>query len=86
MILSDAGLIAEIIASVATLMTLVYLGLQIRTSNVLTRSESARELAAAQQPVWLSIVENEKVSELFALGLSIRKICYLSSTYCLDFP
>lgn len=68
--LDHATNIAEMTAAVATVVTLVYLAVQIRTSNVITKSESAREFSSTQQPVWLSIVEDEKLSELFALGLA----------------
>jgi hypothetical protein len=68
--LDHATNIAEMTAAVATVVTLIYLAVQIRTSNVITKSESAREFSSTQQPVWLSIVEDEKLSELFALGLA----------------
>jgi hypothetical protein len=70
MVLSEMGTLAEILASAATLVTLIYLALQIRTANKAMRSQSKEAMGSAQQPVWLAILENEKLSELYASGLA----------------
>ena len=42
MTLEDLGSIGELVAAIATVLTLIYLAIQIRTSNRLARAEASR--------------------------------------------
>jgi hypothetical protein len=61
--------IAEIVASVATVATLIYLAFEIRTSNKLQRAESRRSVLNHVAPLSIAIGQSKVTSDLFYRGM-----------------
>lgn len=72
MTLQDWGSIGELIAAVATVVTLVYLAVQIRRSNILATAESNRFAEQIANPTLLAIVQDPEVARIFREGLGDR--------------
>ncbi len=70
MSIQDLGSIGELVAAIATVVTLVYLAIQIRANTRALRSESRRHEQQASNPFLMAIVENEDVARLFVAALS----------------
>ena len=58
MTIQDWGSIGELIAAVATVLTLIYLALQIRANTAAVKAESRRREVDTAAPYATSIVEN----------------------------
>jgi hypothetical protein len=63
------GAVAEITASLAVIISLIYLGLQIRNQNVEARLASGNELASQLNNVYANLSENRELAILFLKGL-----------------
>ena len=67
--LEQAAYVAEILASIATLVTLVYLSMQIRRSNQLSYTESRRAGLASGVPLATMIGESQETADFFLKSL-----------------
>jgi hypothetical protein len=67
--LEQAAYVGEILASIATLVTLVYLSMQIRRSNQLNYTESRRAGLASGAPLATLIGESQETSDFFLNSL-----------------
>jgi hypothetical protein len=68
--IQDWGSIGELIAAVATVLTLIYLALQIRANTAAVKAESRRREVDTAAPYATSIVENPDVARVFLAGLA----------------
>jgi hypothetical protein len=66
------GAIAEMIGAAGLVVTLGYLAIQIRRSNLLSMAESERFSQHASSPTILAIVQDPDVARLFREGLGNR--------------
>jgi hypothetical protein len=67
--IQDVGSVGELIAAIATVATLAYLALQIRQSNRANQLIAIARLAEATEQ-WLGqIVQNEKLYEIYRVGI-----------------
>jgi len=69
MSLEQAAYVAEIMASFATLVTLVYLSIQIRRSNQLSYTESRRASNSVTAQLATILGESQETSDFFMQGL-----------------
>ena len=69
MTIQDLGSIGELIAAVATILTLFYLALQIRASTKVARLEAVRSTTASSQAHSIAIAQDPALAELFLKGL-----------------
>lgn len=69
MTISELGSIGELIAAVATIATLAYLGVQIRANTIATRSESLRGAASLRMQGQALISANREAASVFGRGL-----------------
>jgi len=60
---------AEIIASMATVATLIFLTFEIRTSNKLQKAESRRSVLNHVAPLSIAIGQSKETSDLFYRGI-----------------
>ena len=67
--IQDLGSIGELIAAVATILTLFYLALQIRASTKVARLEAVRSTSASSQTHSIAIAQDPALAELFLKGL-----------------
>ena len=67
--IQDMGAIGEVLGSVAVLITLVYLALQIRQANSIASWETHRSSVAANSHTMNAIICNEDVAKIFRDGL-----------------
>ena len=70
MTIQDLGSLGELIAAVATVVTLIYLALQIRASTVVARAEAQRGQQSAGVATSLGIAQDPDLATLFVKGLS----------------
>ncbi len=70
MTLANAGQLADILTSVFTILTLVYLALQIRASSASQRAAARRASAAANSTALISLVQSRDVARVSRLGLN----------------
>ena len=70
--IQDLGALGEFFGSIAVLVTLVYLTLQIRRSNALALAESLRFSNHAATPAVVSIAQDTDLARLFGQGLRDR--------------
>ena len=68
--LSQITNIFEIIASIATVTTLAYLAIQIRSSNRLQRAESRRTVMSQSTNLAMTLGQSKQASEVFYRGLT----------------
>jgi len=68
--IEQAGSIGELVAAIATVATLGYLAVQIRSSAAATREESRRAARSASAAVNLAIGQNADLAEIFNRGLA----------------
>ena len=69
MTLQDLGSIADLIAAVATIATLIYLALQLRANTAAVQGDSRRAHRAASSAANLAIASDATVATLFNAGL-----------------
>ena len=69
MTIQDLGSIGEFVAAIATLVTLVYLALQIRQNTRTVRATSSLSFAQLSQGFSAMLITDEKVARLYRLGL-----------------
>ncbi len=69
MTIQELGSLGELIAAVATVATLIYLAIQIRSNTVVAKAEARRSVRGLASPVYQSIVENAEVARIFREGL-----------------
>jgi hypothetical protein len=70
MTIQDLGSLGELIAALATLVTLFYLALQIRANTVLAKAEAKRGQQSASAASSLGIAQDPDLAALFLKGLS----------------
>jgi hypothetical protein len=70
MTIEQLGSIGELIAAIATVVTLLYLAIQIRASTIASRVESRRREHESAAPYLTSIIENREVARMFLAGLA----------------
>ena len=66
--LQDLGSLGEIIGALAVVVSLIYVGIQIRQNTIATERANARQ-AASDQKVALAMCLEEKVSEIILQGI-----------------
>ena len=85
MSLEQAAYMAEILASLATLITLIYLSMQIRRSNQLSYTESRRAAISAITPLATILGESQETSDFFLNGLLDYSVLSPSEKIRFDF-
>jgi hypothetical protein len=68
--LQDVGIFGELIAALATVITLGYLAIQIRANSRLMRSEARRAAKAHSSQINLTIAHDVQLAGVFRRGLS----------------
>jgi hypothetical protein len=68
--LSQITNIFEIIASIATVITLAYLAMQIRSNNSLHKAESRRTIMSQSANLAMTLGQSKEASEVFYRGLT----------------
>jgi len=68
--IQDLGSINELVAAIATIITLAYLARQIRASARATALESIRVEAASGEAALLAVAENGELADIFERGLA----------------
>ncbi len=68
--LASAAQMADVLTSIFTIFTLVYLALQIRASTASQRAESRRASVAATSSVLNNLVQSKDVARIWRLGLN----------------
>ena len=69
MTIQDLGSIGELIAAVATVLTLVYLAVQIRANTQGMKADSIREETGGSFDAVLSLANNAELADIFHRGL-----------------
>ena len=72
MSISDLGSLGEFISSIAVLVTLIYVALQIRQNTYATRAVSHHAITDALNQLNLTIANNEKTAQLWLTGMNDR--------------
>jgi hypothetical protein len=65
----DLGSIGELVAAIATVITLIYLAVQIRANTAALKVESRRFESESSDPFIMSIVDSPEVAKMFISGL-----------------
>jgi len=68
--IQDLGSIGELIAAIATVITLVYLALQIRANSNAIRAESRRATSASGSAIRAAIAQDGELARIFNVGLA----------------
>jgi len=69
MTIEQLGSVGEIVAALATVLTLLYLAVQIRQNSRALRASSIVAYMQAQEAISTSLAENEELCELYFKGL-----------------
>ncbi len=70
MTISDLGSLGELVAAIATVATLIYLAIQIRSNTRVSRVESRRTTTAQTLEFSALIAANSEVASIFRRGLA----------------
>ena len=70
MLIQDLGSVADLIAAVVTIITLIYLAIQIRENTKAVRSEASRSIRSDGAETFRLIAADPDVASIFIRGLS----------------
>ncbi len=69
--IQDLGAIGELVAAIATIITLAYLAIQIRFNNKIAQAQSLQTvLDGPRDRIYLAFYNNPEVSEVFSRGMT----------------
>jgi hypothetical protein len=68
--IQDLGSIGELVAAIATVVTLIYLAVQIRANTIAIKAEGRRSNLAAGTPIRIALAQDRELARLFNTGLS----------------
>ncbi len=69
MTIQDLGSIGELVAAIATVVTLVYLAIQIRANTTAIKAEGRRAGLAAGTPIRVALAQDRELARVFNTGL-----------------
>ena len=73
MSIQDLGSIGELLAALATIVTLLYLALQIRRNTISTQSASFHSISDSMNHINMSVAQNPELCRLWISGCTDRK-------------